>query len=102
MIETLSSPRSPRPLRKRFQLWTKRENTPGMMETKIVEATNGPFNWGKFLVARYDEWNRQSVVSESGSGIPLFREVGQGHDTMWVLDLQTCEGAGSPRRVRGC
>jgi hypothetical protein len=61
------------------------------METKIVEATNGN-NWGKFLVGRMtDEWNRRSVIS--GSHMPLLREIGWGPGHVWVLDLQTGEGA---------
>ena len=61
------------------------------MQTHIIEATNG-FNWGKFLVGRFDkEWSYRSRMSDSG--LPLLGEVGwtQGH--LWVLDLQTGEGA---------
>jgi hypothetical protein len=35
----------------------------GAMESKIIEATNGPRNWGKFLIGRMDlEWARASAV----------------------------------------
>lgn len=61
------------------------------METKIIEATNGT-NWGKFLIGRMDhEWQRRSVISESS--IPLLRQIGWGTEHLWVLDLQTGEGA---------
>lgn len=62
------------------------------MQTKIVEATNG-FNWGKFMVGRFDEqeWRYRSLVSDSG--MPLLREIGWGPGHLWVLDLQTGEGA---------
>ena len=61
------------------------------MHTKIIEATNG-FNWGKFLLGRFDEQEAsyRSVVSESGQ--PLLREIGWGASHLWVLDLQTGEG----------
>jgi len=61
------------------------------MLTKIIEATNG-FNWGKFLVGRFDEqeWSYRSQVSDSG--MPLLREIGWGPGHLWVLDLQTGEG----------
>lgn len=66
------------------------------MISKIVEATNG-FNWGKFMLCRYDaaEWSRR-VALECDSGpspSPLLRSIGWSQDTLWVLDLQTCEGA---------
>ncbi len=61
------------------------------MKTRIVEATNGPRNWGKFLLGQFDhEWEYKSLVAE---GKHLLREVGIGSPkTMLVLDLQTCEG----------
>lgn len=62
------------------------------MLTRIIEATNG-FNWGKFLLARFDaqEWQKRSVISNSRS--PLLRELGWDPEHLWVLDLQTGEGA---------
>jgi hypothetical protein len=64
------------------------------LRTCIVEATNGP-NWGKFLVGLFggEEWSRQSVLSDSG--VSLLTQIG--HDAtvplVFVLDLQTSEGA---------
>lgn len=62
------------------------------MITKIVEATNGPNNWGKFLLARHDttEWNHQSHVDP---GVHLIPSLGPHPNDIWVLDLQTGEGA---------
>lgn len=60
------------------------------MRTKIIEATNGPQNWGKFLLGRFDqEWN---VLSEVAKNLPLLRTVGWGREHILVLDLQTGEG----------
>jgi hypothetical protein len=61
------------------------------MQTKIIEATNR-INWGKFLLGRFDsEWERQSEVD----GRPLLRSLGWSPAAphLWVLDLQTGEGA---------
>ncbi len=63
------------------------------MRTKIIEATNG-FNWGKFLVGSFDwEWSYASAVS--GYPGPLLAEIGYARPDIgiWVLDLQTREGA---------
>lgn len=58
----------------------------------MIEATKGGA-WGKFLVAKYDtEWGRRSLVDTSSSA-PLLHAIGQPRATVWVLDLQTCEGA---------
>ena len=62
------------------------------MKTKIIEATNG-FNWGKFLLGRLDhEWQIPSAVLPDR---PLLRTIGwsEDFDQLWVLDLQTGEGA---------
>lgn len=62
------------------------------MKTRIVETTN-ELNWGKFLVGWFDhEWSRQSLV-DTASSIPLLRTIGWGNGHVWVLDLQTGEGA---------
>lgn len=62
------------------------------MLTKIIEATNGPKNWGKFLIARPDtEWERTSAVDNST--VPLLRARGWTRGHVWVLDLETGEGA---------
>lgn len=84
------------------------------MKTVFIEATNGPQNWGKFMVARFDdEWKRTSEVLakeivpayeramdrlglddiELLRSIPLLRGVGWGRTDIIVFDLQTCEGA---------
>lgn len=69
------------------------------MKSTIVEVTNGPLNWGKFLVAVFDvaEWTRHSAVlaEEGHAARPLLRSIGysDSHLHVWVLDLQTREGA---------
>lgn len=61
------------------------------MKTKIIEVTNGPWNWGKMLVGRFDsEWNRESKVTP---GSRLLEAVGWSPNHLLVLDLQTGEGA---------
>lgn len=73
------------------------------METKIIEATNGKAqNWGKFLVGRFTtEWSARSTVMAEWNASQgrdetttlLLREIGWNPQAIWVLDLQTCEGA---------
>ena len=65
------------------------------MKTKIIEGVQDlekPENWGKFLVGVLDEeWARESRISP---GQPLLRACGWwGPERLWVLDLQTGEGA---------
>lgn len=61
------------------------------MRTKIIEVTNGPRNWGKMLVGKMDtEW---SVRSQVDPGSTLLRQCGWSPEHVWVLDLQTGEGA---------
>lgn len=70
------------------------------METKLIEAGNG-FNHGKFMVARFDhnEWNSRSALPpEYGSGGPVGSQPlvggrGWGPEHIFVMDLQTGEGA---------
>jgi hypothetical protein len=63
------------------------------MQTKIIEATNGPLNWGKFLLGRLDiEWTVPSAVNTT-SPFPLLTLIGMAPQTLWVFDLQTREGA---------
>ena len=63
------------------------------VETKIIEATNGPQNWGKFMLGRPDiEWERRSAV-DTRSTQPLMRLRGWSPAHLWVLDLETGEGA---------
>lgn len=62
------------------------------METKIIEATNGPMNWGKFCVCRFrEEWQAPCAINPSPQG--LLRQIGWDNGMIWVLDLQTREGA---------
>lgn len=61
------------------------------MKLHVIEASNG-FNWGKFAVGRPDEeWKWRSEVSDVS--LPLLREVGWDHKHIFVIDLQTGEGA---------
>lgn len=79
------------------------------METKIVEAST-TLNWGKFMLGRYDDadWARRSArpldeiekqLEPSFPNIahrrhPLLRDIGNwNRNQIWVLDLQTGEGA---------
>jgi len=64
------------------------------MQSKLIEATNvavGGFNWGKFMVCRFtpDEWAYRSIIAEQ----PLLHTVGWDRQHLFVLDLQTGEGA---------
>lgn len=74
------------------------------MQNVFIEATNGPNNWGKFMVARFDEeWQRPSWVlahcfpseqPESPTAqVPLLATRGWSRDTIIVFDLETREGA---------
>jgi hypothetical protein len=72
------------------------------VKTKIIEGTQslaepGEWgnwgNWGKFMLCVPDsEWGRASRIGLGGSW-PLLREIGWTPDHVWVLDLQTGEGA---------
>lgn len=63
------------------------------MITRLFEATNG-FNWGKFMVGRWDtEWAVRSVVSPIESMGLLRQSGGWDHEAIVVFDLQTGEGA---------
>jgi hypothetical protein len=66
------------------------------METVIIEVTQDAasgFNWGKFCVARFDtEWARRSALPHNSSA-PLLSQCGWPEGFLWVLDLQTGEGA---------
>jgi len=61
------------------------------MIVRFIEVTNGPQNWGKFLVAQFDstEWRRLSAVD----GTSLLSNRGWTKDHVLVFDLQTGEGA---------
>ena len=61
------------------------------MKTKIIEATNGPANWGKFLLGRFDrEWDLVSAVAPETL---LLYGRGWEPNHLLILDLQTGEGA---------
>jgi hypothetical protein len=69
------------------------------VKSTIIEVTNG-FNWGKFLVARFDadEWEYRSQIDKMSNStgilpIRLLRSLGWGPDHFLFLDLQTGEGA---------
>ena len=66
------------------------------MRTKIIEGVqdlNVPGNWGKFLLGEPDtEWARESAVDSIGPW-PLLGRIGWTPEHLWVLDLQTGEGA---------
>lgn len=60
------------------------------MKVKLVEVTNGPNNWGKFLLGRFDtEWEYQSAID----GRSIIGGRGWDQNTLLVLDLQTGEGS---------
>jgi len=65
------------------------------MKTKIIEATNveaGGFNYGKFMLGRMDgEWGHKSAIDDKGYG--LLGRIGWTRQHLWVMDLQTGEGA---------
>jgi hypothetical protein len=63
------------------------------VQTKFIEATNGPQNWGKFMLARFDgdEWFRPSAVGPAKWS--LLQQIGKDTKSLLVLDLQTGEGA---------
>jgi hypothetical protein len=61
------------------------------MQTKFIEATNGPRNWGKFMLARFTdkEWMRRSKIVPGS----LVASTGWSAYHVMVFDLQTGEGA---------
>ena len=62
------------------------------MKTYLFEVQSRQGNWGKFLVGEMDnEWRRHSVVGDAVR--PLLTQCGWGPDHLWVMDLQTLEGA---------
>jgi hypothetical protein len=61
------------------------------VKTKFIEVTNGPQNWGKFLVMRpEEEWEYKSVLQPD---FRLLSHIGWAPNHIIVFDLQTCEGA---------
>lgn len=62
------------------------------MKTHIIEVTNNNLNWGKFLLGVFDDAEKHHT-SRITNGY-LLREIGWDLSrTIWVLDLQTHEGA---------
>jgi hypothetical protein len=61
------------------------------VKLKFIEITNGPANWGKFAVGTFtpEEWQQRAVID----GAPLIAGRGWTPRHIWVLDLQTGEGA---------
>ena len=61
------------------------------MQLKFIEITNGPANWGKFGLGTFtaEEWQQRAVID----GRPLIAGRGWTLGHVWVLDLQTGEGA---------
>lgn len=66
------------------------------MRTKIIEGAQdlkSPGNWGKFMLCVPDtEWLRESKICP-GVSRPLLGQIGWTFNHVWVLDLQTGEGA---------
>lgn len=64
------------------------------MQTKLIEATNGPKNWGKFMIGRFtrEQWGQQSAVDLEWRG-SLICGRGWTPKHILVFDLQTGEGA---------
>lgn len=65
------------------------------MKTHIIEATNGPNNWGKFMLMVPDaEWARTPAAPGCESPVSLLQQRGWNRDSdLIVFDLQTREGA---------
>lgn len=61
------------------------------MKTKFIEVTNEKLNWGKFLLLRFEEpeWAVRSEIANA----PLLSSCGWDAQHLWVLDMQTGEGA---------
>jgi hypothetical protein len=66
------------------------------VRTRIVEAVQSkehPGNWGKFLVGAFDEEHAYESRVDPDR-VPLLRACGWwGPERLWVLDIQTGEGA---------
>lgn len=64
------------------------------MQTRIIEVTSPAGNYGKFLLGRMDsEWSRKSLIERPIPGQVLLRSLGWEPEHLWVMDLQTGEGA---------
>jgi hypothetical protein len=68
------------------------------VKTKIIEVVEASgFNYGKFLVGQFDhEWERTQLVSSPellAMTRPLLPVIGISSGVLFVMDLQTGEGA---------
>lgn len=63
------------------------------MKSHIIEVTNDDQNWGKMMVCVHDDVEMKYRSQMSPSSVPLLRQIGYAGDEIWVLDLQTGEGA---------
>jgi hypothetical protein len=91
--------------------WLRLPPEGGPVRTKIIEArqdTSGTMvRWGTFLIGKMDtEWIRASRVGGSPVTRPLLSLCGWPLNAVWVLDLQTGEGAlflpgGPPAQLNG-
>lgn len=61
------------------------------MKTKLIEATSNRFNWGKFVLARFEE--HELAARSAVDGTPLVLGRGWTTSHLWILDLATGEGA---------
>lgn len=62
------------------------------MIAKFIEATDATeFNWGKFALIRFGEkeWAYRSAMND----LPLLATRGWSHHHIYVMDIQTGEGA---------
>lgn len=69
------------------------------MKTHLIEVTNDGFNYGKFMIQHFDDAENNYVSQLPGNEGRLLRtSCGWDVRNIWVLDLQTGEGARfSPR-----
>ncbi len=65
------------------------------METKIIEASDcDKFNWGKFLIGRFDhEWERRAQILSALDGPSLIGSQGWGPEDLLVMDLSVGHAA---------
>lgn len=66
------------------------------MRTRLIEATqdtkDGP-NWGKFMIGQMDEEFRHKSRIDPGRGLLRWGCGWHSPDMVWVMDLETKEGA---------
>lgn len=73
------------------------------MRSKIIEVCQPtPVNWGKFMIAEFDE-NETSYISVITKSplLPAIGYWGEENKWLWLLDLQTGEGALFPVSSKG-